>query len=273
MSNSARELRILCCGITCVAGAHGCLGASFLFANTNSVEINDSQTPPTKATPYPLTNVVSGLTGLVVTKVTVTLQGFSHGFPSDVSMLLVGPQGQEAIVMSEVGGQMQYSVTNLTLTLDDEATNSLPVYTSLATGTFKPTNGYLVLGYRQLPYDFPSPAPPRNSNAVSAFSAFKDTDPEGTWKLFVVDDASGNSGSISRGWNLNIDAAVPLSIARAQTNVVVSWTNAVSGCALQSAPGLSGPWTNVAPGPVVVSGRYTVTNRVGPGGVYYRLIK
>ncbi len=72
---------------------------------------------------------------------TVTLHGLGHDFPSDVSVLLFDPQGQSAIVMSKIGGQVKYSVTNLTLTLDDDAVNSLPVYSILVSGTFKPTNG------------------------------------------------------------------------------------------------------------------------------------
>ena len=273
MNSNARNLGPGCCCLVCVVASHGCFGASFLFVNTNPIAINDSETPPTKATPYASTNIVSGLAGFVVTKVTVTLQGFSHGFPSDVSVLLVGPQGQEAILMSETGGQNQYSVTNLTLTLDDDAPGSLPLYSTLATGTFKPTNGYLAMGYRQLPYDFPAPAPPGNSNALSALSVFNGTAPEGAWKLFVVDDAAGSSGDISGGWSLNLNAAVPLSIVREQTNVLISWSSAVYGCTLQSAPSLSATWTNVVPAPVPVSGRYTATNGIIPGGAFYRLIK
>ena len=34
-------------------------------------------------------------------------------------------------------------------------------------------------------------------------SAFDGTDPNGTWNLFVVDDAAGDSGKIS-GWTLDL---------------------------------------------------------------------
>src|SRR5690242_19590777 len=71
--------------------------APYTFSNTNFVAINDSANSLTPAMPYPSTNIVSGLTGQITTKVTVTLQGLSHTFPSDVSVLLVGPQGQSAI--------------------------------------------------------------------------------------------------------------------------------------------------------------------------------
>jgi hypothetical protein len=75
------------------------------------------------ASPYPSTITVAGLSG-TVTKVTVTLTNFSHTFPDDVDILLVGPTGANAIIMSDVGGAT--GVTNLTLTLDDAAATSLP---------------------------------------------------------------------------------------------------------------------------------------------------
>jgi subtilisin-like proprotein convertase family protein len=250
-------------------------GAPLTFSNTNSIIINDSTSPLTKATPYPSANMVTGLAGRVVTKATVTLQNLSHTFPSDVSMLLVGPRGQMAILMAETGGQQKYSVTNLTLTLDDDATNSLPVYTSLTSGTFKPTDGYLILGYPRLPYDFPSPAPSGNSNSVSALSVFKNTDPDGTWNLFVICDSAGtDSGSLSHGWSLNLFVAVPLQIIHSQTNVVISWPASVTNGHLQSSPGLLGAniWSNVTTTPVSNAGRVNVTNPMLEGRAFYRLI-
>jgi subtilisin-like proprotein convertase family protein len=252
--------------------ATDCFGGLTNFSNLAGITINDSINVPTEASPYPSTNYVSGLTGLVVAKATVTLHGFSHSFPSDVSMLLVSPQGQRAILMSEVGGQNQYSVTNLTITLDDDAPTPLPVYTSLTSGTFRPANGYLSLHYPTLPYDFPAPAPPGNSNSLSSLAVFKGTDPNGTWDLYVVDDAAGNAGLVSGGWTLSLDTAVQLSINRAQTNVVLAWTNVVSGCTLQGSANISGLWTNVLPVPVIVGGRFTVTNRLGNGSSFYRLV-
>lgn len=260
-------------GATLLAAA-GARGVGFSVTNSAFITINDSLNPPTPASPYPSTNTVSGWTGLVVGKVTVTLRGFSHVFPSDVYILLVGPQGQAALLLGNVGGtQIKYSVTNLTLTLDDGAASYLPVYSTLTNGTFKPTNGYLIQGHPSLPFDFPAPAPPGNSNAVAALSVFRNTDPNGAWRLFVVDDVAGDAGSISAGWSLNITAGIPLAIVRTPTAMVLSWTNAVSGCVLQSTPSLSTGWTNVPTTPVVVAGRYTVTNPIVPGGSFYRLIK
>ena len=265
-----------CCGVCfLITAIQDVFGAPVTFSNTNFISLSEnSNTIPTPATPYPSTNFVSGLAGLVVKKVTVTLQAFSHTFPSDATILLVGPQGQESVLMASAGGQTKFSVTNLTLTLDDDATNPLPINTSLTNGVFKPGNGYLSFGSPGLPSDLPPPAPPGNSNAPPALSVFRNSDPDGTWNLFIVDDAVDDSGSIANGWSLNLTLAVPVQITRSGTNVVLSWPGSATNCTVQTAASLSSPmWSNVLTGPVLGAGRFNVTNPMSPGNRFYRLIK
>jgi subtilisin-like proprotein convertase family protein len=273
-----RFARRLVAGVFCwlayfVISAASIRAASVTFSNANIITFNDSLTPPTAATPYPSSITVSGYAGQVVTKATVALFGFTHEFPSDVDILLVGPQGQKSIVMANAGGQKKYSVTNLVLTLDDDAASTLPIYTGLLSGTFKPTNGYAALGYLNLPFDFPSPALAGNSNSPTALSVFKNTDPNGNWKLFVVDDVSGDTGSIVGGWSLTLSVAVPLLIGRIQTNIVVSWPTSATNCSLQSSAGLSTLWSDVTNAPASNGGRYYVTNSIMGGNRFYRLIQ
>jgi hypothetical protein len=75
------------------------------------------------ATPYPSDITVSGLKG-TVTDVNVTLSSLSHTFPDDVAVLLVGPGGQNVVLMSDSGCDLD--VSNVTLIFDDEAATTLP---------------------------------------------------------------------------------------------------------------------------------------------------
>ncbi|MDQ3415145.1 MAG: hypothetical protein M3480_09300, partial [Verrucomicrobiota bacterium] len=161
------------------------------FANTTPISVPASGTSG-PAVPYPSNIVVPALSGNV-TQVTAKLNGFNHIFPDDVDILLVGPGGQNAIILSDVGGAPD--AVNVTLTLDDAALNSLPDATQLISGTFKPTN----FG----PDDtFAAPAPlPLGGSALSVFNG---TNPTGTWSLYIMDDQSTDSGSLAGGWELNI---------------------------------------------------------------------
>ena len=58
------------------------------FTNTGLIIINDSATPPTKASPYPSTITVAGVSGLIE-NVSVTLSNINHTYPDDIGVLLV----------------------------------------------------------------------------------------------------------------------------------------------------------------------------------------
>ena len=261
-------MRNLIAAAVLITGVSTVAAGTFTFSNTNTIVINDSASPPTVATPYPSTNIVTGLGGSIISKVTVQLYGFGHGFPSDVSVLLVGPQGQNSILMAQVGGSTRTPVTNLDFTFDDDASSNMPLESQLVSGTFKPTTNTFSFSY-------PSPAPSTNQIMGAFLGSFKNTDPDGVWSLFVVDQYPTDAGIITGGWSLTITTApLALSIEKSQTNAVVSWTDTVTGFTLQATPTLSPPaWTNVDIAPVVVSGNYVVTNAATDKAAFFRLAK
>jgi subtilisin-like proprotein convertase family protein len=165
------------------------------FSNTAAIQIPDSG----QATPYPSEIEVSGLNRGKIRDVNLSLNSFSHTHPDDVDVLLVGPQGQNAIVMSDAGGGT--NVSNITLTLDQEAASALPNNNQLQSGRYEPNN------YGPDGDDaFPAPAPaPRGGSSLSIFDG---TQPNGTWQLFVVDDAAVDIGEIAGGWTLTIKAKI-----------------------------------------------------------------
>lgn len=169
------------------------------FSNTGTIVIND--TPRVggiaPATPYPSTINVSGVTG-TVSKVTVFLDNFSHTFPGDVDILLVGPGGQRLLLMSDVGGGTD--AVNADLTFDDTAAL---IGATVITGTFRPTNS----GTGDI---FPPPGPAGPFPDPQLLSVFNGVSPNGAWSLFVVDDTGVDAGIISGGWHLNITTQEPV---------------------------------------------------------------
>lgn len=184
-----------------VSNTVGSLASSFVTTTstfTNAATINI----PTigNASPYPSPIVVSGMP-MSISSVSVTLSNFSHSFPEDVDVCLVGPQGQNVMLMSDVNNS---AVTNVTLNISDAAANSFAFgsLTSNSTQNFKPTD---LAGLNTPPDNFPSPGPGAGPYG-GALSLFNGTNPNGTWNLFVVDSRSGQSGSIL-GWSITITSS------------------------------------------------------------------
>jgi len=172
------------------------------FSNTGSITI-PAGAPATStgpAAPYPSDIIVAGVTG-AVSKVTATLTGLNHTFPDDIDILLVGPGGQKILLMSDAGGSAD--LVNVNLTFDDAAANSLPDGTVISSGTFKPTN----FGTGDT---FPAPAPAGPYTDPQLLSVFNGVNPNGTWSLYVFDDASDDVGSMAGGWSISFTTSTPV---------------------------------------------------------------
>jgi subtilisin-like proprotein convertase family protein len=172
-------------------------GILFSFDNNDHLNIPAGAPDVTagSAMPYPSMVTVEGRSGTVQT-LRVKIHGFAHTFPDDVDVLLVGPQGQNIVLMSDDGGSTD--VTGIDLTFDDLAPGNVPDAGPLTSGTYLPTN---VIAGDTLPA--PAPVP---SAATALNATFAGTDPNGIWRLFVADDSSGDFGSWE-GWSLDITTA------------------------------------------------------------------
>lgn len=121
--------------LACLATVLSAGLAAQTFATGGAGTINNSGA----ATPYPSTINVSGLSG-TVTGVTVTINGMTHTWTSDVDIVLVGPTGQNIILMSDCCGSGD--LTGVNITFDDAAAGTIPAATTnLATGSYRPTIG------------------------------------------------------------------------------------------------------------------------------------
>jgi subtilisin-like proprotein convertase family protein len=161
------------------------------FSNPAQIDIPDFGT----ATPYPSNITVAGFAaGQTITKVNVTLTGFSHTFPRDVGVLLVSPAGTSVNLTAACGGGRP-GVANSNLTFDDAAATNVP--TPPVTGTYKPTQCLFT------PYLPPAPPAPYGTT----LAATNGGTPNGVWKLFVRDFFQEDAGEISGGYSLTITAA------------------------------------------------------------------
>jgi hypothetical protein len=131
---------------------------------------------------------------------TVELTGINHTFPKDIDMLLVDPNGDAMVILSDTGAQ---DWVNLDLTLSDSASSR--VGNNVTSGTYLPTDTGFCVG------SFPSPAPagpygnagPCGTETLA--SEFLSSSVRGLWALYVFDDGAQDSGTITGGWALTFD--------------------------------------------------------------------
>jgi len=178
------------------------------FTNPAAITI----TNPT-GSPYPSNLAVSGLPTTGVSVRSVVLTGVSHTWSDDVDILLQSPTGQNVILMSDVGGASV--ITNATYSFTDAGA---PMGTGAnPTGTYRPTNLVGTLGVE--PDNWPAPGPGTVAQPAPALSLFTG-DMNGTWKLFVVDDAAGDNGTISGGYSIAFNVPIAPCTSPARTVVV-----------------------------------------------------
>jgi subtilisin-like proprotein convertase family protein len=178
-----------------------------LCANTTSAQLTVTATRDTTAnggaitipagapgttsgvsSPYPSTISVGGLPASGVRVKAVRINGLTHTFSGDIDIVLQSPTGVNTILMSDVGIA---AITNVNLVLDDAASGNIPA--TVVSGTYKPTN---TAG----PDNFPAPGPGNITNVNPTLSSFTGN-LNGTWNLYVVDDAGGDVGTIA-SWNI-----------------------------------------------------------------------
>ncbi|HKP68862.1 MAG TPA: Ig-like domain repeat protein [Pyrinomonadaceae bacterium] len=170
------------------------------FTNPGTITINDNL-GGASGVPYPSNIFVSGLSG-TISKVTLTLTNLNLPRTSDVDFLLVGPNGDKYIFVSDVGTAVVTSGVNITL--DDAAGSQLPSSGALSTGTFRPTD------FASDSDTFPAPAPagPYNSAPTAGVATFASVyggdAPNGMWSLYFDDDAGGGGNSTVGSWTLTL---------------------------------------------------------------------
>lgn len=172
-------------------------GGSTATFNYTGTPIAISTGPAGPATPYPANITVSGLPIYGINVKSVTLNGFSHTWTSDVDIVLQSPSGTYVVLMSDVGGTA--ITNNATYTFDDAAATTM-VGAPVPSGTWRPTNS----GATDV---FPAPVGSL-TQATPLISNFGTGNHNGVWRLFVADDAGADGGSIT-SWSITFDVVAP----------------------------------------------------------------
>jgi subtilisin-like proprotein convertase family protein len=177
---------------TVALGALAQAAAAETFTTTQNTDITIPTTPANvKGTPYPSKLDVQGGDGTIA-DVNVNLN-ISHTFPDDLDILLVSPSGDSEILLSDACGTAD--VSNLSITLDNSAGPLVSDAGPCGNGTFQPTN-------YEAPADvWPAPAPA--SPGTAQLGNFNGETPNGEWKLFVLDDADIDGGTVN-SWSLTV---------------------------------------------------------------------
>jgi subtilisin-like proprotein convertase family protein len=123
----------------------------------------------------------------IIARVAITLGGLSHTWFDDIDALLVGPSGTAVLFLSDAGGD---SDPNGDYTFDDVlGTTTIPDSSYASPGTYK--SSVYPAGVSD-PFPAPAPAGPYQFS----LTAFQNQQMQGTWSLYIVDDAFGDIGSM-----------------------------------------------------------------------------
>ena len=192
------------------SGASGAQADEFTDATAITVPADGTTTGP--ADPYPAPLGVFGIGA--VTDVNVRLNNYSHTNPNDVSAVVRAPNGTSYLLMHGAGDGTDTSFNQVTF--DQAAAQAIPDTGAIVTTSYRPA------AYEALP-SFPAPGPLTSfvnpgpvSSGTGLLSVFNGSNPNGEWKLFIIDRASPGSGFLPTGWTLDITHTGPVLPSPAQ---------------------------------------------------------
>jgi len=170
--------------------------ASGTFTNAGFITIPAGAPGTTSgnAAPYPSTIFVSGLGGSI-TDVNVMFDEIGHTHPDDLDIIVVSPSGDSTILMSDACGSTDFD--DFDWTFDDEASTLMPD---------SPAGACVEFFYKPSSYDgasdtWPAAFPGSHGTTLSRFDG---ENANGTWSLYVRDDAGSDVGDIELGWSITI---------------------------------------------------------------------
>jgi subtilisin-like proprotein convertase family protein len=151
------------------------LGCVFGFSQTQTQTWTSTDVP--KSIPdnnsLGVTSTVNVNVHGTITDVNLKITGITHTYDADLDIYLIHPDATQ-VILSTDNGAADNNYTNTVF--DDEASTSITTGSAPFTGSYRPEG---------------------------SLTGFDGKDPYGTWTLKVVDDASGDTGTLT-GWEVTI---------------------------------------------------------------------
>ncbi len=187
---------------------------TFTFRNSVSISMPDTvQFEVQPALTYPALLTVSGVSSAVV-DIDVSLFGISRTWSEDLDALLIAPNGLSVTLLSDVGAATD--INGIDLTFDDSADTTVPNVMVIPPGRYRPTN---FARKDESPFDhYPAPGPGDVFDPAPLLGRFHGIDPNGVWRLYLIDDQPRDVGEIRFGWGITFTQLVtsPLPITLTQ---------------------------------------------------------
>ena len=186
---------ISACCLLWLCAAASADGATVTFSSQGPFSIHDG--PAFFVYEIQVANIVES-----VTEINVTFSDLFHVHPADIDALLVGPGGQNVMLMSDVGELLSDAdsiIDDVNLVFRDGAA-ALPGNVRITSGTYAPTNYQGVI--EDIPeMDRSAPAMPPPGPYGSSLAVFNGVN--GTWKLYIQDDLEDEGGELA-AWSITV---------------------------------------------------------------------
>ena len=211
----------------------------FIYIDANRNVVYEPTIVATSVTPVTVADLATSIATLsvpdsrIITDINVTVN-IVHTWMSDMVLTLIGPLGQRVLLASVVGGSAAGYIDTI---FDDQATTAIAAGAYPFTGSFRPSG---------------------------LLSTFNGTQAMGVWRLEVVDNVGGDSGTIN-SWSISLFGPDTGRFTNEEGFVAIDLPNGSSQVPLEPV----GSWDYTLPS----DGIRQVTRTAGPvRGIDYGLI-
>jgi hypothetical protein len=238
-------------------------------SNNLTVTSGASPSAPQKASVYPSSNVVSGMSG-TISSVQVRLNGLTHTAPDNLDMVLVSPDGTAFVFWSDVGGvpgttgaceaanQTACSINNFTITVADTGSALLP--------DSNPTDPRVLVNnttYRPANHGGLADVIPDSGVTVSAANSAANSAVGGLGGTATFTNRFGGSGNVNGEWRLYVSLDSCCSGGASDPGSLASWSLILTTNAVNAATTTS---LTSTVNPSFVGNNVTITATVTSGG-------